>query len=63
MDVFDVLRKKLRERMNDIADAVSTGGCADIEEYRRQCGVIEGLAHAERDLLDMKASYEASEDN
>lgn len=63
MDIFEALRKKLRERMNDIADAVSTGGCSSFEDYRRMCGVIEGLAHAERELLDMKASYEASEDD
>ena len=53
MDMFDVLRKKLRERMNDIADSVSTGACQSFEDYKRLCGVIEGLAHAERDLLDL----------
>lgn len=58
MDVLDVLRKKIRERMNDIADAMSTGGCRSYEEYQRLCGVIEGLAHTERDLLDLKQSME-----
>jgi hypothetical protein len=58
MDELDVLRKKLRERMNDIADAVATGTCATFEDYKRMCGVIEGLAHAERDLLDMKEQLE-----
>lgn len=62
MDTFDVLRKKLRERMNDIADAISTGGCHSFEDYRRMCGVIEGLAHAERDLLDLKEQFEREED-
>jgi len=58
MDAFEVLRKKLRDRMNDIADAVSTGTCRTYEEYQRLCGVIEGLAHAERDLLDIKEQLE-----
>jgi hypothetical protein len=62
MDIFDVLRKKLRDRMNDIADAVSTGQCASFEEYQRSCGVIEGLAHAERDLLDLKEAMENNDE-
>ena len=62
MDIFDVLRKKLRERMNDIADAISTGTCSNIEDYRRMCGVIEGLAHAERDLIDLRDQIEKEED-
>lgn len=62
MDTFEVLRKKLRERMNDIADALATGTCGSFEEYKRLCGVIEGLAHAERDLLDLKDQLERGED-
>ena len=62
MDMFDVLRKKLRERMNDIADSVSTGACQSFEDYKRLCGVIEGLAHAERDLLDLKDQLDRNED-
>ncbi len=62
MDIFDVLRKKLRERMNDIADAISTGTCNNIEDYRRMCGVIEGLAYAERDLIDLRDQIEKTED-
>jgi hypothetical protein len=38
MNELDVLRKKIRERMNDIADAVSTGTCRSYEEYQRLCG-------------------------
>jgi hypothetical protein len=53
MDELDVLQKKIRERMNDIADAISTGSCKNYEQYQRLCGIIEGLASAERDLLDI----------
>jgi hypothetical protein len=62
MDAIDVLRKKFRDRMNDIADAVSTGTCRTYEEYQRLCGVIEGLAHAERDLLDLKETMERNDE-
>jgi hypothetical protein len=48
--------------MNDIADAVSTGTCRTYEEYQRLCGVIEGLAHAERDLLDLKEVMERNDE-
>lgn len=49
----DLLRKKLRQRMNDKADHVAGGACNDFAEYKNAVGVIEGLAMAERDLLDM----------
>jgi hypothetical protein len=62
MDAYEVLRKKLRDRMNGIADAVSTGSCRNYEEYQRLCGVIEGLAHAERDLLDLKEAMENNDE-
>lgn len=62
MNELDVLRKKIRERMNDIADAVSTGSCRSYEEYQRLCGVIEGLAHTERDLLDLKQKLEQNDE-
>jgi hypothetical protein len=62
MSELDVLRKKLRDRMNDIADAVSTGTCRNYEEYQRLCGVIEGLAHAERDILDLKETMEQNDE-
>lgn len=58
MDAFDVLRKKIRERMNALADDVSTGRCIDFGMYQKLCGVIEGLAYAERDLLDLKQTME-----
>jgi hypothetical protein len=58
MDAFDVLRKKIRERMNALADDVATGRCTDFGAYQKLCGVIEGLAYAERDLLDLKQTME-----
>ena len=62
MNELDVLRKKIRERMNAIADDVSTGRCKDFGEYQKLCGVIEGLAYAERDLLDLKQTMEDNDE-
>ena len=48
----DLLRKDLRQKMNDVTDTVATGGCQDFGDYKHLTGVIEGLAIAERMLLD-----------
>jgi hypothetical protein len=53
MDDLDMLRKRIRQHMNDMADAVSTGDAKDFPEYKRMVGVIEGLAFAEREVLDL----------
>jgi hypothetical protein len=44
--------------MNETADHVSAGGCRNMEEYSKACGVIEGLALAERELLDLNKQIE-----
>jgi hypothetical protein len=40
--------------MNDYADTVAGGSAQDFSEYKKLCGVIEGLALAERELLDIR---------
>jgi hypothetical protein len=58
---LEILRKKFRERMNEVADKVATGSCADFGEYQKLCGVIEGLAYAERDLFDLAETMEKAQ--
>lgn len=54
MDInAELLKKHLREKMNDVTDSVATGGCPDFGAYQHMTGVIEGLAISERMLLDM----------
>lgn len=48
------LRSKIREIMNEHADHISTGSASDWPDYRYHVGIIEGLAKAERELLDME---------
>ncbi len=52
-DFAEVLRKKIREYLNDEADGIARGECTDFADYKRRTGVIEGLAIAERELLDL----------
>ena len=47
------LRKRIRIDMNDLADYMASGGCKDFLEYKHTAGKIEGLAVAERHLLDL----------
>ena len=56
---FEYLRDKLRSQMNDLSDHISGGSCKDYNDYAKCCGIIEGLALAERELLDLKSKLEA----
>jgi hypothetical protein len=51
--LFEVFQKNLRLRMNDVADAIATGSAQSFDEYQKMVGTIEGLALAERELLDL----------
>ena len=53
-DALSLLRKKLRKQMNEIADLLSLGSAKNMEEYRKMCGIIEGLAWAEREVIDLE---------
>ena len=52
LSLFEYLKKRYRDSLNEHADHVATGNCKDFAEYKRLTGVIEGLALAERELLD-----------
>ena len=58
-NIFDHLKSVLRAQMKEMADLVSGGGCKNFEDYAKCCGIIEGLAVAEREILDLKEKYEA----
>jgi hypothetical protein len=53
-DVLSLLRKKIRQQMNDLADHLAVGSAKDIEEYRKTTGMIEGLAWSEREIIDLE---------
>ena len=52
-DFARVLRDKLRTDMNNYADDMAGGACRSFEEYQKLCGLISGLAIADRYLLDL----------
>jgi hypothetical protein len=62
-DPLSLLQIRLRDLMNDRADALIGGAAGDFAEYRRMTGVIEGLALAERELLDIQSSLSDDTDD
>jgi hypothetical protein len=57
-----VLREKLRTDMNNYADDLAGGACRSFDDYQKLCGVIQGLATAERHLLDLVEKVEQSDE-
>ena len=57
-DFARVLRDKIRTDMNNYADDLAGGSCRSFDEYQKLCGVIQGLAIAERYLLDLAKKAE-----
>ena len=53
-DVLLLLKRKIRVQMNEIADMLSVGSAKNMEDYRKMCGIIEGLAWAEREIIDVE---------
>jgi hypothetical protein len=55
-----VLRDKIRTDMNNYADDIAGGACRTFDEYQKLCGIISGLALAERYLIDLQQKVEES---
>lgn len=58
----EVLRKKIRDDMNNYADDCAGGACRSFDDYQKLCGIIQGLALAEAHLLDLAKRAEEPED-
>jgi hypothetical protein len=61
-DFARVLREKIRTDMNNYADDLAGGACRTFDEYQKLCGVIQGLAIAERHLIDLAEKVEKSDE-
>ena len=61
-DFARVLREQIRTDMNNYADDLSGGVCRSFEEYQKLCGVIQGLAMAERYILDLAKKAEDADE-
>jgi hypothetical protein len=61
-DFARVLREKIRADMNNYADNMAGGACRNYDDYQKLCGIIQGLATAERYLLDLAEKVEQSDE-
>lgn len=61
MSELHLIRKKIRDRLNEIADELALGVAKDYSEYKYFTGVISGLAMVERDVIDQLEKQEASD--
>jgi hypothetical protein len=58
----ETLRDMIRRDMNNYADDLAGGACADFSQYQKLCGVIQGLTLAERHLLDLADRLEKADE-
>ena len=54
MTELEVIRKKIRSKMNELADDIALGSAKDFPEYKYLTGIIAGLAMVERDIVDLE---------
>lgn len=62
MSWSEAYRKALRDIMNNKTDDLAVGSAQDFADYRYRVGIIEGLALAEREFLDIMERIERAED-
>jgi hypothetical protein len=48
--------------MNNYADDLAGGACSSFDEYKKLCGVIQGLAYAESHLMALLKKVETSDE-
>lgn len=53
---FDIIKKRIRQHMNEIADDLAGGAAIDYPNYRYLVGIVSGLAMIEREILDYEKS-------
>jgi hypothetical protein len=62
-DFARVLREQIRTDLNNYADDLAGGVCQDFAQYQKLCGIIQGLALAERYLIDLAEKVEKANDS
>ena len=60
--VFDLLQKKLQDRIQNLNESVSNGSAKDYAEYRELSGVIRGLRSAQMEVQDLASRLKERED-
>ena len=59
---LDVVLEQLKDKRQQLVEAVATNSCADFAEYQKLCGEIRGLSLAEGYILDLIKLMEHDDD-
>ena len=59
---LEYLKSKIEEERSNVVSFLSQGTLKDIEEYRRLCGVIQGLNAARVLILDLEKRMETDDE-
>jgi hypothetical protein len=59
---LEVLLKQVRDKRDQIVEAVSNNAAKDFSEYQKLCGEIRGLSIAEGYILDLAKNMEYSDE-
>jgi hypothetical protein len=59
----EYLLRKLRERQDDLAQTLATGGAQEFVQYQRIVGEISGLNFAEQEITALHGRLEDVEDD
>jgi hypothetical protein len=55
---YSILIQQLDEKVQQLADFLTSGRAKDIEEYRAVCGEVKGLLIARGNILDLQQRTE-----
>jgi len=58
----EYVKRKFAEERQSCADALTSGRINDIAEYKRLCGVIQGLNRAEEIITDLAKKKETQDE-
>jgi len=59
---LEVLLKQVRDKRDQVVEAVANNAAKDYSEYQKLCGEIRGLSIAEGFILDLAKKMEFSDE-
>ena len=59
---FEIILKQVRDKRDQIVEAVSNSAAKDYADYQKLCGEIRGLSLAEGFILDLAKKMEYSDE-
>jgi hypothetical protein len=59
---FEILLKQVRDKRDQIVEAVANNAAKDFADYQKLCGEIRGLSLAEGYILDLAKKMEYSDE-